>query len=123
MRYHWGLGVGHLHAHRATPNGNHEIFDPSKNETEAVGSDPLPLSQTSLDLETLWPPAGGDEPGIITTDGIDYESGNPELTLDDCDLDGWEDSVESGCESGADGDDGQNFGSDSENDDCEDIYE
>jgi hypothetical protein len=92
MRYHWGLGVGHLHAHRsASTLGN--------------------VTKESDDTWNVQPLDGGPEevPGEddiqIDTQNCNsdvYDSDNSELGLDDRDLEGWED-VESDAEDG-DGD-------------------
>ena len=63
MRYHLGLGVGHLHAHLSTSSYRSMSMD-SQDE-------PFP--------ESL--PIGGD---VRTTDDDDDESDNSEMGLEDC---------------------------------------
>jgi hypothetical protein len=97
MRYHWGLGVGHFHAHqpRATATtlcqpGDTEI-DQDAEPGIAEGSDNYEGHKSSAEL--------GDN-GSDT-----YESDNSELGLDERDLEGWED-VESDGDSHLDDDHG-----------------
>jgi len=76
MRYHWGLGVGHLHAHQPTATTRHAPEDDTQSpeyETEE------PLDKTNVNTQTQ------DENSDI------YNSDDPELDLEDRDLEGWED--------------------------------
>lgn len=80
MRYHWGQGVGHLHAHQST---SHCIPDQSSEQPMAINAldDPDP--------EEL--PDGEDSDTCAADKVDDYELDNPEFALEDRDLDGWED--------------------------------
>jgi hypothetical protein len=80
MRYHWGLGVGHFHAHQSAATlgcvsdlaeDSQDIQAPDMEPREAFG-------------ETL---AQANDRGS----DMDYESDNPELCLQDRDLEGWDD--------------------------------
>jgi hypothetical protein len=83
MRYHWGLGVGHLHAHclASTPNDSSSVPD----ELRGIESDQ-------------------NEPGSITEDASNIDcatsdacvSDKLEWELDNRDLEGWEDETDSG---------------------------
>jgi hypothetical protein len=81
MRYHWGLGVGHLHAHQPVPS-------PSRIPDE-------PLSGTKddhyVDPELCKSPRDVSPGTDSASDIIMYESDNPELGLDDHELEGWQD--------------------------------
>jgi hypothetical protein len=80
MRYHWGLGVGHFHAHQSASTSGcvsdlaedaQDIQVPDMEPQEALG-------------ETL---AHANDRGS----DMGYESDNPELSLEDRDLEGWDD--------------------------------
>ena len=80
MCYHWGLGVGHFHAHQSASTsrcvsdlaeGAQDIQVPDMEPQEALG-------------ETL---AHANDRGS----DMGYESDNPELSLEDRDLEGWDD--------------------------------
>ena len=96
MYYHWGLGIGHFHAHQ--PWGT------------ATSSHPTPL-ENDQDAE----PGGGErsdnydghEPSTELGDNASdiYQSNNSELGLDKHNLEGWED-VESDGGSDLDGNHG-----------------
>ena len=75
MWYHLGLGVGHLHTHQATSTSAH-VADPAKSENY---QDNIPESEEA--------------PGPWAEDGDSdiYKSDNPELGMEICDLEGWED--------------------------------
>jgi hypothetical protein len=96
MRYHWGLGVGHFHAHQphATATSSYTPCQPedTKNDHDAEsgvaeGSDTYDGHKLSAEL--------GDNASDV------YESDNSELGLDDRDPEGWED-VESESDDGSD---------------------
>ena len=78
MRYHWGLGVGHFHAHRhaALPGHNQEdpenILSPEPDHEEAVSENnyEAPTQDENSDLD---------------------DAENPELGLEDRNFEGWED--------------------------------
>jgi hypothetical protein len=92
MRYHWGLGVGHIYAYQ--PAGTF-VHTPEVNVPSAV----LPES-------TLEENAEGNDTSGRTHDGNSdiYDSDNPELTFDDRDGEGWEDESDFDPESGLRGD-------------------
>jgi len=92
MRYHWGLGVGHLHAHqhsaisgRIPQEDNQEMELPEREAEERLDqniADALPEIQAeheSSDVE---------------------HSDNPELGLEDRHLEGWEDDESEDSERG-----------------------
>jgi hypothetical protein len=100
MRYHWGLGVGHFHAHQpqATATSSCTPGQPGDTENDqdaepgvAEGSDNYEGHKSSAEL--------GDNASDV------YQSDNSELGLDERDLEGWED-VESDGGSDLDGDNG-----------------
>ena len=93
MCYHWGLGVGHQHAHQATSTFHHEV----EREDEILDSD--------LD-EGL--PDG--EKKVQDGDTHSYDSDHPEFDLEDREAEGWED-VES---DNSDGENGSYSGHDSD---------
>jgi hypothetical protein len=77
MRYHWGLGVGHLHAHQ-----------PRSTSSFGYGADGPDLSENHEDLLTNLEPK---ETQIEDGASDSYESDNPELGLEIRDSEGWED--------------------------------
>jgi hypothetical protein len=79
MRYHWGLGVGHLHAHQPTFNAS-RIPDKPRDTQDDQFADFEPDE-----------PSGENAHAPDTDSDKCYESDNPELDLDDRDLEGWED--------------------------------
>ena len=78
MRYHWGLGVGHLHVHRPVSN-SHSIPNEPRNIDDDQNADCEPdnVSEHSSNIDGA------------SSDG--YNSDNSERDLDNRDLDGWED--------------------------------
>jgi hypothetical protein len=86
MRYHWGLGVGHLHAHQTSAAPNNK---PGMSQAEDVQADeppdciPADLEVPSENRVDAQLPDGGDDDM--------YDSDCPELGLDDRQLEGWED--------------------------------
>jgi hypothetical protein len=78
MRYHWGLGVGHLHAHR--PDSTSKICIPDEARDTEFEAD----QYTDLERSQAHSP---DAVGDIEM----YESDNPELGLEDRDFEGWQD--------------------------------
>jgi hypothetical protein len=91
MRYHWGLGVGHFHAHQSTSTSG--CVSDLAEDTEDIQV-PDVESQEAL-REAQANNRGSD---------MDYESDNPELCLGDRDLEGWDDIEMDDVEDG-DGDD------------------
>ena len=107
MRYHWGLGVGHYHAHQPTSSLHHNIASqPITNESgdtqDNQSSNMEPEGTSDSNLDAL---------GVVGDDDLDseYISDDPELGLEDRHLpdEGWQDTV-------TDGDGGGHSGSDSE---------
>ena len=76
MRYHWGLGVGLIHAHRSMLamfgyiGGDRQGAQSSEQEPEDMSG-----------ANTSSTPDGNDSDV--------YDSDDPELGLEDCHLDGW----------------------------------
>jgi hypothetical protein len=93
MRYHWGLGVGHLHAHQSTSSYQSKGID--------APHEPVP--------ETL--PVSRDTKTTDVND--DDESDNSEIGLEDHEFEGWDD-VESD-DSNEGGNDSNDQGSDDDN--------
>jgi hypothetical protein len=91
MRYHWGLGVGHLHAHQtsAAPSNKPEMPPSQAGDMQAdqspdcIPADSEVLSESRVDAQL--PPGDGDDHNSI------YDSDCPELGLDDRQAEGWED--------------------------------
>ena len=80
MRYHWGLGVGHFHAHQSA-------------FTSGCVSD---LAEDAQDIQVpdMEPQEALEETLVHANDrgsNVGYESDNPELCLEDRDLEGWDD--------------------------------
>ena len=80
MRYHWGLGVGHFHAHQSASTSScvsdqaedaPDIQVPDIELQEALGESLVQANDRDSDMG--------------------YESENPELCLEDHDLEGWDD--------------------------------
>lgn len=92
MRYHWGLGVGHLHAHGPISNPSH-IPD-------------LPRDTDASDNLSEAPPDGDLHAADIADD-----NDNPEMVLDEHDFEGWDD-VESDASEAGNGDSGEDSGDD-----------
>ena len=81
MRYHWGLGVGHFHAHQsASTSGCVSDLAEDAQDIQVPGMEPQEaLGETLAQANDR----GGSD--------IGYESDNPELSLEDRDLEGWDD--------------------------------
>ena len=80
MRYHWGLGLGHLYAHHSTTSTC--IPDNRDADTQGDGS---------VDLEPFeLRPSHENAHLNVEAHDTDNKSDNPELGLDDRDLEGWE---------------------------------
>jgi len=83
MRHHWGLDVGHLHAHQSA-------------------SSCIPRESTDIDpLDELHvdPESGGEDTYTAEMDGD--ESDNLEMSLGDREWEGWEDVESETSEDGA----------------------
>ena len=82
MRYHWGLGVGHIHAHglaRSTWSPLRVPPTPDYGLEEASGSNDIGVSHLGNDSDV-------------------ENSDDPELDLEDRHLEGWEDVESDGGE-------------------------
>ena len=92
MRYHWGLGIGHIHAHQHTiplvaiPRTNSPDIQLEDEPDETLDVNDINIQ---IDLE----------------DGNSdvYHSDNPELGLEDREMEGWEDVESDGSEGGGEG--------------------
>jgi len=71
MRYHWGLAIGHLYSHPSTPTS----ASPDERHHEPMEAEDDQYTQQDES------PAASDA----------CESDNPELGLDECDMEGWQD--------------------------------
>jgi hypothetical protein len=91
MRYHWGLGVGHLHAHQST-------FSCVSRESKEIDAPYNPIPEQL--------PGGGDTRTTDIENDSDYELDDPEMGLEDCELKGWDESndPDNGDEDGSDDD-------------------
>src|SRR6202522_3572236 len=107
MRYHWGLGVGHFHAHqpRATATSSGTLFcqpGDTKNDHDAEPGPGVAEGSYNYDGHKSSAELGDNA-------SYEYQSDNSELGLDDCDSDGWED-VESESDDGSDFDGNRDHG-------------
>ena len=103
MRYHWGLGVGHYHAHQPTSSLHHDsMSQPITNE---------PLAGDTQDSQSSNPELEGTSyrnTDALEDDDLEYISDDLELELEDHHLaeEGWEsagrDSSYDGGHSGSD---------------------
>lgn len=106
MRYHWGLGVGHFHAHGLTSTSP---WNPDQPRDAGVPDN------SSANPED---PAGDVESNATSFDSNTCdESVDPEMTLDERDLEGWEDVESDTSETGC------GNGDDESEDDFEQMYE
>ncbi len=98
MRYHWGLGVGHIHAHQHTvPLTAIQRTDSPDVQLEHDSEPDATLDVNEINIQ------------IDLQDGNSdiYHSDNPELGLEDRELEGWEDVESDGSEGGDEGGDGE----------------
>jgi hypothetical protein len=123
MRYHWGLGVGHYHAHQPTSISHHNITSRSNLEPDMEGtsySSMGPLGDSNDDLEYTsddpelgleyrhlpdegWQDMDTDgDPLGDSNDDLEYISDDPELGLEDRHLpdEGWQDMDTDGTSDG-----------------------
>lgn len=102
MRYHWGLGVGHYHAHQAAAkqpeNSQDQAQDANLQDSVMESAEPQ-AEGNSQTANTVFP---NNHPGTNdsqnSSDASDSDDG--ELGLDDRQQEGWED-VESELDSEA----------------------
>ena len=100
MRYHWGLGVGHLHAHRLTSASSCIPDQPM----DVEASDHVPTNPEAV-------PANGDlNDDVATANNMCHDFADAEMVLEDRDPEGWDD-VESDNSEGS-----SNHDNDSEGD-------
>jgi hypothetical protein len=112
MRYHWGLGVGHLHAHQFATTFGHNLETTQGKDAQ----DDQMLDHGLADSEVL---GEGDinarhrEEGDADdgTDADAYDSDAPELGLDDRHLE-WEDELDDRDDMGLESDIEEGFGYD-----------
>ena len=97
MRYHWGFGVGHFHAHQFSSNG-------MSHQSRSVD---IPDDTAPNQL-----PGSNDVRSNVEDDPC-HELDDPEMTLEDREFEGWED-VESDDLKGDDASDDQSSGDDSD---------
>ena len=110
MRYHWGLGVGHLHAHQPTFNAS---WDSGKSKDSQADQ--------SADCEPGEPPDENAHAADTAHDGesdAPCESDNPELCLDEHDVEGRDDLETDSADGSGDDSDGER---DSDHDSIEDF--
>src|SRR5215471_5906960 len=95
MRYHWGLGVGHLHAHQvAAKSGAHNLHKSSQDiQTELEPSDYEAEESLGQNENNCSAQQHSEGNGNIGNSESDSESDldDPELTLEERDFDGWDD--------------------------------
>ena len=98
MRYHWGLGVGHIYTHQPTSTSSwkFQVLDSQATEFEDDQYVDLEVGENFTLVQ------GTDHDTADDT----HKSENPELGLDDHGLEGWED-VETDSNSNSDGPDEQ----------------
>lgn len=94
MRYHWGLGVGHLHAHQTSESAA-PCNKPEMPQAEGIQADQSPdciPADSEVPSENLNP-VDAQQPPPREDDGDagTYDSDCPELCLDDREAEGWED--------------------------------
>ena len=87
MRYHWGLGVGHYHAHQPTSSLHHDIT------SQLITNEP---GDTQDNQSSNLEPKGTSyrNADALGDDDLEYISDNPELGLEDRHLpdEGWQDT-------------------------------
>jgi hypothetical protein len=84
MRYHWGLGVGHLYAHHSISTSS-SACTPDSRDTDTQGDGSVDLGPFDLG------PSHENAHLNVEDNDTDCESDNPELGLNDRDPEGWED--------------------------------
>jgi hypothetical protein len=87
MRYHWGLGVGHIHAHQTGTSG-HIIRE----------ADTQDIQSPDLEAEAGLDDSSAER--IQDRNSDVYDSDDPELCLDDREHEGWDDVESEGAEGG-----------------------
>ena len=93
MRYHWGLVVGHLHVHQPISMSGPIPGKTGSPMNTQDGNGQLPYFEADK--------LSGEHARPQDRDSTDCESDNPELGLEERDLEGWEDvETDSGLEGG-----------------------
>jgi hypothetical protein len=89
MRYHWGLGVGHLHAHHSTSTSAciSDNRDADNQADESADPEPCELGPSHENAHLN-----------LEAHDTDSDLDKPELGLDDRDPEGWEDVETDGSE-------------------------
>jgi hypothetical protein len=107
MRYHWGLGVGHLHAHQFAATSNHILETTRAKDTQ--GDQMLDCGLAGSEVPGESDISAHHREGDDADDDPDSDAyyDNPEFSLDDRHLE-WEDDYDVGS------DDGMGLGSDIE---------
>ena len=96
MRYHWGLGAGHHHAHQPTSSSHRD------NASQPITHEPGDTQDSNLEPE--GPSCSNVD--ALGNDDLEYISDDPELGLEDRHLpdEGWQDT-DGGGHSGSDSED------------------
>ena len=92
MRYHWGLGVGHFHAHQLASTSG--CASNLAEDAQDIQVPDMELQEVSVESLAQANDRASD---------VGYESDNPELCLEDCDSKGW-DNIEMDNAEDGDGD-------------------
>lgn len=83
MRYHWGLGVGHLHTHQTSAMSHGHI--------PRAGSQDVQINEPNDNLGENENDDNAQQGETSDIGGSESESDDPELTLEDRDFEGWDD--------------------------------
>jgi hypothetical protein len=102
MRYYWGLGVGHIHAHQHTA----PLAAIPRTDSSDVHEPDETLDVNEINIQIDLQDGNSDA----------YHSDNPELGLEDRELEGWEDVESDGSEGGDEGEEGEGDEEDMEDD-------
>ena len=79
MRYHWGLGIGHIHAHQSSGTCDHISEEPDVQDVQLLCETEERLGENNIDTQFQE----GD------SDVEDHH--DPELDLEDREYEGWDD--------------------------------
>jgi hypothetical protein len=90
MRYHWGLGVGHLYAHQPMSASRCVLGEPKDTQ-----DDQFPNAESGES-------SNAHAPSPYLDNASDIESDDSELGLDDRDAEGWQDVETEGSDHGSD---------------------
>jgi hypothetical protein len=92
MRYHWGLGVGHYHAHQPTTTSQPITNEPGDNQAQdALGDDDLEYISEDPELEDSHLPNEGweDTDTDVTKDGHSGSDSEDIEDIEEEDYTGW----------------------------------